>query len=525
MISSLFNNITKSPSNRDNVEQIGDNLYSFNLNLFNGSSRVGIKFGAVEDLQIVDDLRYFYVYGTLIINYNNDILEAFESFGNTTSFGKNDTASYQFRGDGRDILEIDIMPQIKEERCLKVYASEGERKKYNIKHTCVIYKYEDITTGRGQKQRKFYFWDQDFQILNEVNINFSTADKNKDKKSTVKSGESTVEVSKSNTDNSMYTGDAIKEVLKIGLETSAKFKISFGKWEQGQSKILYYSPSNNKAINDITYLLSFHISDTRNNNLPSLLKKERYTDKYNLIPINDYYRGGSGVGLASFFDTKTIEDFYIGKIDPSSSGLGKGIPKTLNFSSNKANISDYNLIEDYSFVKINAKDLQKYLSTYVVHSNDPRGFFNSDLKQNNFKSAEKVYSETFLKSSSNRQSSSILPTNKLRKDNKSLQHTYVPESMDKFQRKSFGVNKGMLNLFFKNSSITFKARGNTIRQTGKFFTINRADSNISNSYDNTILGKYLITYIIHQFKMGSYYNTIHGVKPYTNDKTKFVEAI
>ena len=78
MINNLFNNLTFSKSDNDNVEQIGENLYSFNLNLFNGSSRVGIKFAAVENLEIVDDLRYFYVYGTLTINYNNDVLESFE---------------------------------------------------------------------------------------------------------------------------------------------------------------------------------------------------------------------------------------------------------------------------------------------------------------------------------------------------------------------------------------------------------------------------------------------------------------
>jgi hypothetical protein len=65
---------------------------------------------------------------------------------------------------------------------LQVYASESEKKAYCIKHTCSIYKYEDITKGKGIKQRKFYFWDRDYQVLNEVNIDYSTCDKNKNKK-------------------------------------------------------------------------------------------------------------------------------------------------------------------------------------------------------------------------------------------------------------------------------------------------------------------------------------------------------
>ena len=524
MINNLFNNLTFSKSDNDNVEQIGDNLYSFNLNLFNGSSRVGIKFAAVENLEIVDDLRYFYVYGTLTINYNNDVLESFESLGSNVG-GGNTVTPYQFRGDGRDILEIDIMPQIKEQKCLKVYASESERKKFNIKHICSVYKYEDITSGKGAKQRKFYFWDRDLQFLTDINLNFSTSDKNKSNKSTAQNGNQTVAVSNSNADNSMLTGDIIEGILKKSLAENSKISFKKGTWDAGQSKLAFFSPANNKAIDDLTYILSYHISDTSNYNLPCLLKKERYTEKYNLIPLNKFYSSGTGFSLGSLIDTNVTEDFFLGKMDPASSGLNKGSQNLLKLGPSRTNVMDYNLIDDYTFVKIDARDLQKYLSTYVVHSNDPRGFFSSDLKENNYKNAQTIYDKTFVKSGNQTAGgSSNAPQNRLRKDNLTVQHTYVPESLDKAQRKSFGVNKGMINLFFKNTSITFKARGNTMRQTGKFFTVNRSDGNSSSSHDNTMLGKYMITYIIHQFKKGSYYNTIHGVKPYTNNKQNFVEG-
>jgi len=80
-------------------------------------------------------------------------------------------------------------------------------------------------------------------------------------------------------------------------------------------------------------------------------------------------------------------------------------------------------------------------------------------------------------------------------------------------------------LFFKNTSIQFKIRGNTIRQTGKFFTVNRTDSNTSDSHDNTVLGKYMITYVSHEFKSGNYETTVLGVKPYSNEKPNFVDTI
>jgi len=528
MINNILSNLT-SNDNSKNVEQIGDNIYEFNVFLNNGVTKMGIKFSAIDELNIVDDLRYFYVYGTLTINYNNDVLEAMESTGSLNTGQK----GYSFRGDGRDLLEIEIMPQLKEQKCLQVYASESEKRKYCIKHTCSIYKYEDLTKGKGVKQRKLYFWDRDYQILSEVNIDYSTCDKNKNKKQYVEENGKKVEVAKSNTDCSITTSEALDDILKKALSETAKLKYTKGSWDKGETKLIYNSISNNRAIDDVRYVLEYHVSDTKNFNMPCLLKKERYTGKYNLIPINQYYKGGSGTSLVSFFGgsggmgSEVIEDFFIGKIDSTTSGVTRTNKNLFNFSNNKTNLSDYNLIEDYKFVRIDARDLQKYLTTTVVHTNDPRGFFNSDIKQNNVKSIEKTYNEVFVKggTTSGKSSSSGLPTNKLRTDYKNVRHEFVPYSLNEKQRRNFGINKNMLNLFFKNTSITFKARGNTIRQTGKFFTINRTDSNISNSHDNNLLGKYLITYIRHEFKSGSYNNTIHGVKPYTAEKQGFSELI
>lgn len=529
MIGNILSNFTSGE--KQNVEKIGDNLFVFDLFLNNGTSKVGIKFSAIEELNIVDDLRYFYVYGTLTINYNNDVLESMESFG-SVSGPKLNSKPYSFRGDGRDLLEIEIMPQLKEQKCLEIYASESEKKKYCIKHTCSIYKYEDITKGKGIKQRKFYFWDRDYQLLNEINIDYSTCDKVKNKKQYVEDNGTKVEVAKSNTDCSISTSEALDEVLKKSLKEIGNIKYSKGSWDKGEAKLIYNSISNNKAIDDVKYILEYHISDTSNYNMPCLLKKERYTDKYNLIPINQYYKGSSGTSLVNIIGgnstgSSVVEDFYIGKIDSATSGLNKTNNSLFNFGNNKANLSDYNLINDYKFNRIDATDLQKYLKTTVVHSNDPRGFFNSDIKQNNVKSIEKVYDEVFVKggTSSGKSAAAGLPSNKIRKENKNVNHNFVPYSLSQNQRKNFGINNNMLNLFFKNTSITFKARGNTIRQTGKFFTVNRSDSNVSNNYDNTLLGKYLITYIRHEFKSGSYDNTIHGVKPYTQNKTDFADLI
>lgn len=506
-----------SGNQQNNVEQIDDNLFIFNITLDNGSSKVKIKFSALEEMNIVDDLRYFYVYGTFTINYNNDILEAFESLGDGAGINSAVSNAYQFRGDGRDIIEIDIMPQLQDQDCLEVYASEAEREKFNIKHRCAIYKYQDITKGKGKKSRKFYFWDLDYQYLSEINLNYSTGEKKKNTVSSVSysSGEN-VQTAKSNSDNEEFTGIIIEDLLKKGLVENAQITFEKGEWDEGSSKYFYSSPSNYTALRDIEFVLSVHTSDATNQHMPALLKKQRYTDKYELKPLNTYYKpGGIFGGLFGGSSSKENETFYIGKIDPSSSGVlsrASGLAGGLN-------MSDYNLIEDYTFVRADAKDIQQNMTNHVVYSYDARGFFTADVKENSYQTNKKTFDSAFAAGGA-----SNLPENKLRTDNKNVKHSFMAYSIDPNQRKNKGGNKGMLNLFFKNTSISFRVRGNTIRKSGQFFNIDRRDGNISNTYDNAMLGSYLTTYVRHEFANGSYTTMVHGIKPFTEKNQNFAKV-
>ena len=515
MSNGILNNLLGSSFEKDNVEQIGDNVFIFNLTLDNGKSKVKLKFSAIEELNIVDDLRYFYVYGAFTINYNQDVLEAFESIGSGMGMNSDSSEAYQFRGDGRDILEIDIMPQIEEQRCLEVYASESDREKYNIKHKCSIYKYEDLTSGQGKKSRKFYFWDLDYQYLNEIYLNYSSADNftNEKKAFTYNTGES-VEIAKSNTDVEEYTGIIIDNLLTESLVEIAGVPFRKGYWEEGETKFNYSSPGQYSSMNDIEYVLAKHTSTGSNNYMPALLKKQRYTDKYELKPLNLYYKqegffgGILGGVLGGFFggggsDSSEMENFYLGKIDPvAGAGLSQMAEANIN-------LSDYNLIDDYTFTRVDAKDLQAAMRDHVVYTQDPRGYFVADIKENNLKSAKDVYDASFVNGGANN-----LPKNKIREEHKNIQHNFVPYSMDVNQRKNVGVNQNILNLFFKNTSISFRIRGNTYRKTSNFFNVKRRDSNISNTYDNTVLGEYMITYVRHEFKAGGYTTLVHGVKPF-----------
>jgi hypothetical protein len=527
MNSIISNFIGGGNTGKDNIETIDGINYIFNFNLYNGITKVGLKFAAIDQLNIVDDLKYFYCYGSVTFNYNNDVLEAFESLGEATPGGNNKVFEpYVFRGDGRDLILVEIMPQIKEQECLEFTASEGERERYMIKHTFSIYHIEDKTDGAGMKRRTLYFWDRDFQVMNNISVDFSTADLLTASVSptTINVNSADVDVSNSTQNNSVMTGDAIKGFLNLVLGTEFRIPVKFGDWDTGSTRINYSTPAQHKAIDDLDYLLTYHVSTDDNYNLPCILKKQRYTEKYRLIPLNKWYSGGSGGFslLSSLFGGgKVSEDFYIGKA--GASGETDLFASAFSLKGSKENLKDFNLIDNYKFTKISATELQKYFTTYAVHTNDPRGYFSADLKENSYLKVKEMYRKIFLEPMG--QSFSNLPDNVIREVSKNSQHVFVPYAMEQKQRKNFGVNRSMLNLFFKNTNIQFNVRGNTSRKTGNFFTVNRRDGASQRTHDSNVLGQYLITYLRHEFKAGTYTNTIMGTKPYAGEDPKFAKPL
>jgi len=518
---SIFSNFLNGGSEDNNVEVINGNNFIFNIELDNGTTKVKLKFAAIDELVIIDDLRFFYCYGKMTFNYNKEPLESFESFGGSSS---GDFKPYIFRGDGRDFLNVEIMPQMKDSECLELGASESEKEKYCIKHNFCIYDYKDSTDAAGFKRRTLYFWDRDFQYLNNIQLDFSTDMLVEGyEREAINVNSADVNIKGSTQNNSVYTGDAIKGLLEYALQENYGVPIKFGDWDIGASKINYTTPAQFRAIDDLDFLLTYHVSEDDNDNLPAILKKIRYIDEYQLWPINYYYDIGkqksSSIIDGLFGASQKTEDFFIGKLN-----TGEG--DAMNTNTGKGIVTDYTVIDNYNFVKVNSKELQEYFTTYAVHTNDPRGSFKTDIQPNNYQKIKEKYDKYFVKPNQatfNNTGSPVtnLPDNLIRETHKNTQHVFVPYALEEKQRKSFGINKTLLNMFFKNTHITFKSRGNTARQSGKLITVNRRDNEVMPTHDSNVMGQYLMTYVRHEFNGGTYSNTIVATKPYTTKDPEF----
>jgi len=538
-----------------NVVQIGDNNYIFDVYLHNGETKMGITYATIEELKIVDDLRYFFSYGYMVFNDSQDTIESFEGVDGTSK-----VKPYSFRGDGRDYLQVEIMPQIKQDDTDVNNVSEMDREEFCLKYTFSIYKIEEeMMEDRGVKYKRLYFWDADYQILNEIDSHFSSTEvplkdtatnttQTGEVGSSTLSTKTTAEKKVKNTDDfKRYTGDIIKALLDKSLNKITKtslFKAS-SEWDKGGTLLEYHTNAGYKAIDDLEYLLQYHVSDKSYDYVPCILKKTRYKEEYTLIPITVYlqnttFKGSGGVlgGIASGFASliglgggrSLSEDFYIGKQDSEGSGIGS----VLNFGSpnsqNSFNAINYNIIENYSFLKADADIVQKDISTHFVHSYDPNGFFTCSIKSNNFKNSTKsIYNDNVknLSNSPNSQMYDILPKNQLREDNKNVQHVYTSGLGigQQFQKLNFGRNKALMASIFKNSAIYFRVKGLTRRKSGTFFNINRRDNQLANEHDKNLLGKYFTTMVIHEFKRGMYYNHMYGTKSTSSEKQNFAPMI
>lgn len=534
-----------------NVVQIGDNNYIFDVYLHNGETKMGLTYASIEEFKIVDDLRYFFSYGYLVFNDSQDVIESFNGID-----GASKVKPYNFRGDGRDYLQVEIMPQMKQEDTCVISVSEQDREEFCLKYTFSIYKIEEeMTEDRGVKYKRLYFWDVDYQLLNEIDSHFSSSEvpiknsvfggaaESQNQTAPTLSDKTTAEKKIKNTDSfQRYTGDIIKSLLDKCLNkiTTAGFKAS-SEWDKGGSLLEYHTNAGYKAIDDLQYLIEYHVSEKGYDYVPCILKKTRYTEEYTFIPITAYLQNsifkGSGGGLGAVASglaglvglgggRSLSEDFYLSKPDTAGSGLGS----LLNFGStnspNSFNAVNYNIIENYSFLKADADIVQKDISTHFVHSYDPNGFFTCSIKSNNFKNSTKsIFNDNVknLSDSPNSQMYDILPKNQLREENKNVQHVYTSGlgTGQEFQKLNSGRNKALIASVFKNTAIYFRVKGLTRRKSGTFFNVNRTDNQLSNEHDKNLLGKYFTTMVIHEFKKGMYYNHIYGTKSSSSEKQNF----
>ena len=511
-------NLVDSPE----IEHIDDRRYRFSLFLLNqDGAAVRIRRGSIQELVIEDDILDWYHKGHITFQNPEDVIERANSViaGNSASATMRKTVPYKFRGDCRDLLYFVFEPLLGSGSDEKAVSTTLESPTYTMKFLFTVYAIEDVTSPGGTKEKlqKMYFHDYRYQLLREKNIYYSTA------KSEPVLGESTNishdNITQFNNDNrEKYTGDIIQDILKKALpEIDTKDMFSYH-WNFGESKMMYTTPSDSKAIDDLDHILSSHVSTHETGNQPCIFRLERYTDRWELLPLSEYfkrstYNGGPGPLQTEHFLLSVSTEVDEKEIPAARKTFGRDIQTpAINY-----HFADLSVITDYVFSELSGIDCQDILNTTVVHRNDyKQKTFNIDIEDHHIKSVQNDFQTLLIDHTyggDRGHGSTSWLTDTTRDNNYNIRVVSGPN--DRKKALSCGRNKTLLGGMLLGNTIQFSIRGEPSRRAGVWIALDKDAGYKDNDYDSKVLGQYFVTRAVHRFDDNSgYTNNIMGVKPY-----------
>ena len=327
--------------------------YLFKVTLFNPEGdRVTLTKKEVKELKLVDNLRDPWVRGSIAIDNTEAALERFVTDPTEREFRPEiaPLKGYTYRGDGRDFIQIEIIPV--NDGPLSEFTNDDKNFKttFGLRYVFSI-KQGSNGTVDGVDCKFFNIGDVDEEILREKKAFFSTG------KLATPAG---VEAAQANNENRYATtGESIKAILNNTLGTNV---VDDSQFEAGASKLFYSSPINNTAYDDLTYILSRHVSNDSSNDF-SFLKKSNYTGEYTLQSAQDMFglalQKNRNVGGELFTENFTING--MGNGDASVIEPSKKAPKgALEFGS-KGDILNYKFFENLLRFNINILEFELYL--------------------------------------------------------------------------------------------------------------------------------------------------------------------
>ena len=508
--------------NNAKIEQFDDRKYRFSLYLLNQDGfAIKLRKGSITELFIEDNIMNWFHTGSVTVLNPDDIIERAESIflGDSINDEPVTTVPYRFRGDCRDLLLLTFEPHIDPGDVGEVIPETLNSMVYTIKFLFTIYATEDIISDNGtrSKQQKMYFHDYRYQMLREKNLYYSTG-------RNVSTGGSHTKVTKptgqlNNTSRSKPTGEIIQDLLGTALLPTDTTGLYSFHWNWGGTNLFYTSPSNFKAIDDINYVLDRHVSTSDYDYQPCLLKLQRYTERWELLPITEYFvRSKDGI----FPGVYQSEHFLLSNdsepdkvtIPPERKTFGRAIKTPLN----NYHFPDVSVINDYVFSEMNGVDCQELLNSIIVHRySEGEKQFSIDVTDHNIANIQSKFQElyinhTFGGSGGHGVTSWLSDTSRSMNFNFKVNSSWSPDSVKSY---TVGRNKLLLGAFLLGNTIQFDARGETSRRSGVWIAVDRDTNYIDNAYEMKVLGQYFVTRVTHTItSTGEYTNNVMGVKPY-----------
>jgi hypothetical protein len=498
-------------------EFLDDRVFKFQVYFWNNDNRiVKIPKGTIKELVLHDNILDWFHSGYMIFRNPKDVFE--RSSTKYVAGEEIETIPYRFRNDGHDYLYIEIDVPIDGDI---MSATSLNNKVFTIRLICSMYHVEDIAGGGpGDKMKKVYFWDYRQQLMTEKNMFWSTAHAVK--------RQANKESSKSlyllNDDaRSLHTGDAIKDLIIESLKTSKSTPEFEDDFSKGGERLFYTSSVNATADVDFSYLLKAHVHDSKTAE-PCILRVDRYTSKWSLLPISEFYK------RAYIADGDIPGEYQLDKFLIGNESLPEEVNTNIKRVPEKSTAMNNfflqeNIINEFEFMEMSAMDSVEFMNSTMVHMYDHKTKqFNVQQVQSDIEATRDFMKENIfgnmIGGTGGVQPSIVL--NKNRTDNRNIM-TQFTKSASKIKETALGRNKTIMTAILNGNTIKFNVKGFTSRQSGRFISIDRGAGYPENDFDDKILGQYLTTSVIHRITGNGYHNEVIAVKPYYFQDQKYNE--
>lgn len=517
-------NSTKNLSNSNNEFKalINNNPYRFNIGLFTADGRYQqLKIGALNQLVLVDNFTNFYHKGYVVIKNSFDATERMIDFKNQETLTSNSNSfkpekGFIFKGDSRDVLIVDIMPELTENNTLGFENDEDAEKAFKLSFSFSIYNTEEILgKAPGEKYKKLYFWDMYYELLREKNSYFSTA--NYVDNSDVNNAD--------NIERGILTGNAIKSFLLEFFNEDDGWPVTIGKtFDEGATTLFFSAPAGYKGADCLDYLMSRHVSDSTSQFDQAFLRIERNSSEFNLQSMASIFK--EALNSTNNNDTPQIGDSYLETFKLGLySDQNNFVIESVDYTPPNALFLDkFGTINNFSYDPMPGLYTQQDLVSVLVHTyNHEDRQFNIYQTQHSIQSTMSAYNTNYVKPFNPVSYKGAYPNfypGDYRLQQKNVKNLFSVIGDDPNQTFSAGRNKALFNSIFFNNTVLFKVPGSTHRTSGKFIGVNRDGSYAWSDFDSKILGIYFVVEAKHVFEGSEYFNELRCIKTYNYDNTQ-----
>jgi hypothetical protein len=485
-------------------------------NELNGFEPLEVPFNFIHTLAVEENLSDWPVKGWVILKNDFELFERGSiSYKDSEKDYAQIKAPLMFRSDGRNRINIDIFP-IQKPPFDSPSSSMSDflpPDLWSMNFDVVIYDIEDLPTKNARtKLRKYYFYDERYQIFSERNIQWSTGTYGNimvDGRMAMPVSQAIQSIISTAASNDSNPSSAN---LKVGFTPGGNIKApdvplnNFDptNWDEGSpdSLVSYTSPSEVNVLDDLRYIYNNAKASVGG---PVFLRFGRWLfDKsWKLIPLKTYLEKSSEANYQ-------VEHLYV----------DDGIPGHQNGSYSKPYLNRADDTESSpikNFVSGIASSIDTYYFSPMVALDDAL-FVNRPLHYYDFATGQQqvYYQENSFASFITKfkefaksglyayNNSEQLLINSTRTKLDGLMTMPSVETQVTFNPDKNNINM-MRDFLFLNQLLFFTAPGLTVRQPGKVIFVDKpASSGDYNPFDDRFLGQWLITRVTHVFTQGNY---------------------